>query len=186
MKSHLAAFFIVLVGTPFVNTRAEVRVAFFAATGPEWGARFEHVAISVGSGWLHADSPDGVSYVARLESIGVPSVVLANQALPDFEIERVRALIGLPYDRHFRWDDRESSYCAKLVGQLLAIAPSPMRFRAPGWRGIRGLPMGEPGLSPDEVYEVLRRKRDFRPVVNGQASNFCEALLREAVTLDGR
>ena len=135
--------------------RAEIQVAFFSTPSKsgkavefEPGGQYSHVAISYNGGWIHASPVRGVEFVQSLEKIGHVSRVLSNSSIPGLSTLRVARLLGLPYDRTFAWNRKESTYCSKLVGELLGVTPLPMSFNGSGWIGIRDLPRG---ISPFTV-----------------------------------
>lgn len=62
--------------------------------------------------------------------------------------------MGLPFDFQFVWNNQKT-YCSKLVGLALNIAPQPMSFA--GTHYVKYYPdwiyRNDPGLSPDNIYE---------------------------------
>lgn len=150
---------------------AQVHVAFFEQYNPqkqlirlEPNGRFFHIAISYEGGWLHAHPFHGVVAVSDVKQIGRPAVVLSNAWMPALTIEQIRPFVGLSYDPRFRWEDQKSSYCSKLVGQLLGLKPRPMHFEAIHWARLFKT-QGELGLSPDDVYEELLTEQKFEAAV---------------------
>lgn len=128
----------------------------------EPGGRFAHVAVSYRSGWLHAHPRTGVAWTRGLGEYGQVVEVLENPLLGELPSARVRAWLGLPYDREFGWSD-DAFYCSELVAKLLGLRPRPMRFAAPEWDSRRdGLPVGELGISPDEIFIELAERNGWR------------------------
>lgn len=150
-----ASFFISLSAT------ARVEVAFLEVYGRdgkpielEKGGRFAHVAIRFNDQWLQAHPLNGVELVDDLSGFGRVLEILVD---PDIVISKaeVDRWLGLPYDPNFNWEDQGSSYCSKLVANLLSVPPQPMRFDGSYWERYRSLPWGEPGVSPNGLYEEL-------------------------------
>lgn len=128
----------------------------------EPGGRFVHVAISYQNGWLHVHPRRGVEWRKSLPKLGFLSEILHNSQVPDPNPEVVAKWLGLPYDFQFRWEATDSSYCSKLVAQLLNIAPSPMEFDENIWgKDTADQARGKLGISPDEVFRALL-KRGYR------------------------
>lgn len=168
MKTFILA--LTLIISPLF-AEARIEVAFLEAwtrSGSkvelEKGDRFAHVAILHRGFWLHSSPRNGTELVNK-SGIDIQvfykneiTEVLVNDDVADLTDAQVNELLGQPYDFKFRWDDHLSSYCSKLVGKLLAIQPLPMRFDGSYFQGIKNLPIGEPGLSPDGVYRELIKR----------------------------
>lgn len=144
---------------------AEVKVAFFELydlrgnrVELEKGSRFAHVAISYGKGWIHAHPQRGVVYDLKLESIAPHYTIISNPSIPALTYAQVRRFLGLPYDSTFTWSDPFSTYCSKLIAQLLDIPPQPMDFSASHWGPQYKKYHGLPGISPDKVYRSLLQR----------------------------
>jgi hypothetical protein len=163
--------FILLISLWVSTSQARVSVAFFELRDQagkliqlEPGGRFGHVAIEVDGGWLHADIYRGSEWVSSWKKMGWIDtdknhvVVLSDDGLEDIHFVRIQSLVGLPYDPGFRWDDLSSTYCSKLIAQILDVPPSPMDFSAEYWKDKRDLPVGQPGVSPDGLYRELKRR----------------------------
>lgn len=141
---------------------AALQVAFLEVRAPdgklvalEPGGRFAHIAISYGSGWLHAHPMTGVAWSPSLEAFGSVQAVLEDEANSALSSDVVLELLEKPYDFEFSWTD-EAYYCSELVAKLLGIPPSPMEFSGEKWkRDAKRLPRGELGISPGEVYQWL-------------------------------
>jgi hypothetical protein len=121
----------------------------------EPGGQFFHVAIRYKDKWLHAHTYHGVSLVESLDRYGDNAVVLTNSNVPDPSDELVAKLLGRKFDFSFRWNDPESTYCTKLVAEILGVPPRPMTFAAPIWQTLPHGNSGELGLSPDELFHDL-------------------------------
>jgi hypothetical protein len=142
---------------------ATVSVAFFRMYTPtdqviqlEPGGQFFHVAIQLADGkWVHSHPYKGVEIVSRLDMIGVPTVVLTKEQWPSVSEEQVKPYLGLPFDFTYNWTDAHSSYCAKLIGNLLHLEPLAMSFAGEYWQGREHLQSGV-GLSPDDIYAILK------------------------------
>jgi hypothetical protein len=105
------------------------------------GQRY-HVAIKTKQGWLHSHPFYGVVLEENIHKIGQLVSVLSSDILiddRDFEKE-----YGKKFSITDSWDDRTSTYCSKLVAQILNIKPSLMK-NGKGW-----------GLSPDDIYFELK------------------------------
>lgn len=142
---------------------ADVRVAFFRAydsTGElirlEPGGQFFHLALQLEDRrWIHVHS-HGVEILADLHKIGLPAVILTNLEAPAISLEDAQRFVGLPFDHTYSWSDLLSTYCAKLVAQLLRIEPLPMTFATNFWSN-RGLSSRNGlGLSPDDIFADLK------------------------------
>lgn len=164
MKLGLFLFLFILMFTTVAQARIEV--AFLEAWTPtgkkvelEKGGRFAHVAIRYQQQWLHAYPTNGVELVYTFHVFGDSAKVteiLIDERLPDLTAVEIARFIGLPYDFKFRWEDTYGSYCSKLIAKLLGVLPEPMKFDGSYWNGIKDLPRGEPGISPDGLYRQLK------------------------------
>jgi hypothetical protein len=191
IKLYLAAFSSYLFSILFLNvfvlnstSQASVRVAFFPnvvyqADGKtvnlslEVGGQFYHVAISHQGKWLHSDVIQGVQLWSDVDMRRYSSapVILTHPGLEEPSADTVWRLVGTPFDPTYSWYRQGSTYCSKLVGQLLGVAPQPMGFRGSAFTSNRQIVgrsdwanrVGEPGLSPDDIYIELL-KRGFVPV----------------------
>lgn len=148
-----------------LNANARIEVAFLEAWSRngkkvelEKGDRFAHVAIKYDGLWLHAAPRNGTELVSEINVFPKDEIteILVDDSAADLTDQEVRMLIGTPYDFHFRWDDTYGTYCSKLVAKLLNIQPQPMKFDGSYFNGIKNLPVGEPGISPDGVYRELK------------------------------
>ncbi len=156
-----------------VAAEARIEVAFLEAWSRsgkkielEKGDRFAHVAIRYQNKWFHASPANGAELVETFDLFGKTAKVteiLVNENAPDLTADEVRIFLGLPYDFKFVWNNSGGTYCSKLVAQLLAIAPVVMRFDGSYFAGIKNLPRGEPGISPDGVHSELL-KRGYRVI----------------------
>ncbi len=118
--------------------------------------RFGHLAISYQGQWLHAHPYYGVQLVreADLQKIGTLAALVTVDGHPDLSPEVVQPLLGKPFDHDYNWDD-EKYYCSELVGKLLGLPPQPMDFSAAIWPPEYKKHQGEPGLSPDGIFQQL-------------------------------
>ncbi len=87
-------------------------------------------------------------------------------------IQRASSHLGKPYDRAFELGDRDEIYCSELIYDALQategkdkIKPSPMDFSKalPYWtryfkRLNTPIPQGEPGVSPEAVFQFQKAK----------------------------
>lgn len=146
------------------EAQAGLSVAFFSQRDHqgrivqyEQGGRFSHVALSYRGRWLHVSTTNGVELIDSLEMIRGAEIaeILTDHRADELDAATVEKLLGLPYDTLFRWEDEGSTYCSKLAGTLLGIEPTPMTFTGNGWSFFRGLPRGQLGLSPEDVYAAL-------------------------------
>jgi hypothetical protein len=148
---------------------ARIEVAFLEAwtsTGKkvelEKDGRFAHVAIRYEGQWFHASPRKGAELTTDIKVFGpdrtLLSEILVDDDAPDLTGAQIAEVIGLPYDFKFRWEDEYGTYCSKLVGKLLQVPPTPMTFDGSYWNGIKNLPWGEPGISPDGLYKVLKAR----------------------------
>lgn len=130
---------------------AKVKVAFFelkAQDGQylslETGGRLYHVAIQYGDRWLDAHPFEGVREVNDVHSLGhLYSVIELDRDIPSgkYIIE-----MGKTFSTTDEWSNNKTTYCSKMVAQILDIPPSQMTTRA-------GL-----GISPDRLYHALKRE----------------------------
>jgi hypothetical protein len=155
----------------FIPTAHAVQVAFLEVRAPdgrlivlEPGGRFAHVAISYEKGWLHAHPATGVTWSPTLARFGSVVAVLTDGNDLDPSREVVSSYLGKPYDQRFSWSD-DALYCSELVAKLAGIPPTPMDFAGERWRdSTSGLPKGELGISPDEVYRWLKERAGWREI----------------------
>ncbi|PIU00886.1 MAG: hypothetical protein COT74_03010 [Bdellovibrionales bacterium CG10_big_fil_rev_8_21_14_0_10_45_34] len=156
-------------------TQAEVRVAFIdirlqngELVELEAGSRFAHVAIEIQNRWLHVSEMHGVELIDSLTRFGNEIEILKNPDLPSLTLQDIQPYLGKPYDFRFVWDDPTSSYCSKLIANILNIQPVPMEFTGSFWRLTRtprqlaNLPHGLPGISPFKLYQYLIGRRSFQ------------------------
>ncbi|RYZ93064.1 MAG: hypothetical protein EOP06_02275 [Proteobacteria bacterium] len=142
----------------------------------EPGGEFAHVAIRIGTRWLHAAPYAGVEFVSELAKIGSDFTILTNGRAQEIKLEEAGKYLGLRYDSSFDWSDTRSSYCSKLIANLLGIEPTPAHFAASHWRGVGLLRTeGAVGISPDEIFQILR-KDGFQP----RGVNTCEGIFHKA------
>ena len=63
-----------------------------------------------------------------------------------------------PFDLHYDWHDQKTTYCSKLIANLLNIKPSLNHFKSSYWSLAHGVKKGQEGISPDELYLKLLQK----------------------------
>lgn len=144
------------------SAQAKVQVAFIQMRNYygqviqlEPGARFAHSAISYKGQWLQAHPVRGVEHVAieKIQKMGEIIEIIEVQNLEELNEDKVNALLGKPFDHSYIWDD-EKIYCSELIAKLLGLAPKPMVF-SEAWPVSYQALNGQPGLSPDGVYQIL-------------------------------
>lgn len=121
----------------------------------EPGGRFMHVGIRIGDYWLHAHPHTGVELTSSLERFGHRIVRLANHEVPEPRREQIYYWLGKGFDFSYRWNCTDATYCSRLVADLLDVSPLPMFFEADHWRNVEGKPIGELGVSPDDLFQIL-------------------------------
>lgn len=161
MKSLI---FLVLIMTQWAH--ATVNVAFFRSYDQqgniiqlEPNGEFFHVALQIEDGrWVHIHPGRGVEIVSQIDLIGSHPVILANENWTSISIKKIEPFLGLPFDFTYRWETIDSSYCAKLVANLLAIDPMPTSFSTRFW--LNGIHSYKPdvGLSPDDIFGELKKR----------------------------
>lgn len=174
-------FYLVVIFGLLSSVGNAVEVAFFTFRKPdgtvlelEPRGKFAHVAIRVGSQWMHAHPYRGVDFVDRLSQIGHEWTVLANDNVQPLSLMNVARFTKLKYDSRFRWEAEDSTYCSKLVGQILKIDPLPAAFEVQAWDHLRTEQReGSLGLSPDDLFTILK-KRGFKD----ESPRTCEGLFR--------
>jgi hypothetical protein len=154
-------FFIALFGLADPTAAAEVAfIESYDHNGRrvqlELNGQFMHVAIRVGAYWFHAHPSTGVELTPTLERYGHRIVRLVNKAISDPSSEQVYRWLGKGFDHSYSWGNHDSTYCSRLVANLLGIGPLPMQFAAERWQVIPQKPVGELGLSPDDLFRILR------------------------------
>lgn len=145
-----------------LSVQAKVMVAFIQMRDYngnivqlEPGARFAHSAISYKGKWLQAHPYRGVEHVTidKIQKMGEILEYVEVPNLEELDEEKVKALLGKPFDHGYLWDD-EKIYCSELIAKLLDLAPKPMVF-SEYWPASYQALNGLPGLSPDGVYQIL-------------------------------
>lgn len=164
---------------------AQVRVAFVEVQRPDgyrWeiepGERFAHVAISYKGVWLHTDLMRGVVLSPNLNSIGSITEILSLDSVSEPDEFWVNSVIGKPYDFEFDWANDEQLYCSELVAKALNIEPRSMDFSGDHWSAKTKQRAGYPGLSPDEVYSILK-SQGWSPVKANCADALQQLLVAE-------
>lgn len=141
----------------------------------EPGGRFYHVAISTKKGWLHSHPKKGVELIRILDEIGPHRVILTNQSLMAFTWDEIQPYLGLPFDYGYKWEDSDSTYCSKLIANLLKIDPLPMSFASDHWEKSGLDSIQELGLSPDDLFRILK-KRGFVETPSPSCENLLTTL----------
>ena len=127
----------------------------------EPGGRFSHVALKVGDRYLHAHQAVGVELTDSLERFGVCIELFENPDVPEPTPEQVREALALRYHPRHEWAAHDgTTYSARLVGELLGIAPRPALYQTEIWTGFR--PGSVVGLSPDDIHRVITQDLGFR------------------------
>lgn len=162
---------------------AQVKVAFLEIFHPttgevvplEPGGRFGHVAISFNGGWLHSFPGRPVERVKSLEAYGRVVEVVTIEGVQALSHLEVGSHLGKSFDTSYSWGPTNTTYCSKLVGQILSIPPQPTSFSADVWQSAGALGDGW-GLSPDDIYIYLMNGRT--PHLSGRAPHSnCEIIL---------
>jgi hypothetical protein len=139
----------------------------------EQGGHFAHIAIKYGKMWLHAHPDRGVDLVSDLHPFGIVRVILRNPSVPDPTAAQVERWLGKAFDYSFSWNHALATYCTRLVAEILGINPKPMSFMSGHWQYSRHKPIGQVGLSPDDLFaELLDRGYTF--------NDTCQSNLMEA------
>ena len=142
-------FLSIFMALTFHFADAKVQVAFI-----EWkqqdgtylslepGGRLFHVAIQFEDRWLNATGYAGVHEVQNIHDLGqIYSVIELDRDIPR---GKFLAEFGKKFSTEDAWSNKASTYCSKMVAQILDIAPSPMTSKM-------GL-----GVSPDRLYRALK------------------------------
>ena len=158
MRIALFGIFIFVTSLSFAKTR----IAFLEQYDNkgrrvqyEPGGRFVHTALQfddIGEQWLNAYPGEGVAVIslARLQQHGtITEVVEIPQML---HLAQVEPYLGLPFDFWYTWTD-EAIYCSELIAKLLDIPTRPMKINKQVWPKNYWHLEGQPGLSPDALYE---------------------------------
>ncbi len=154
---------------------AQVRVAFLEAQllGKklilEPQGTYYHLAIQIEDGrWLHSHPVLGGT---RLTLGLPPKFGLVTQVLEDYnrpliKLSDIESCLGLAFDGSYSFKSRVSSYCSKLVGQILNIPPKPkMSFSGKVWENNYKVKKNQPGWSPDYVFQYLLNEEGFKPLI---------------------
>lgn len=128
--------------------------------------RFMHIAVRIGTQWLHAHSENGVDLVDDIYEYGDKVVILRNPRVVEINRADFAHWLGKGFDFTYSWTNKHATYCSRLIAELLVIPPQPMQFKAKIWNThiYRDQAIGEPGLSPDDIFRVLLG-RGYRPVI---------------------
>lgn len=161
-------FFFLLLSLPFAAF-ARVEIAFVEILDSqgqplqlEPGGRFAHTAISYRGKWLQAHPIRGVELVsrARVEELGVIREIVALPDRAEPSEAEVAKYLGKPFDSALSWSD-DAIYSSELVAKLLGIKPMPMAFEAAIWPARFRLMRGQLGISPDDIFQILRKSGSF-------------------------
>lgn len=143
----------------------------------ERGGRFSHVAISYRGQWLHAHPKTGVELTDNLHEYGSVEEVLTHPDWKEPNIAQVLRWLGKPFDLDLDWFNPDSTYCSKLVGQLLGLHPHNMKFTGDIRWGYSHL-VGKKGMSPDYIHRELKRRGFVRQ--NIQCSQLLQIALQDS------
>lgn len=160
------AFVLLLLFKFTIVTEATTRVAFFEAYDhngkvirllPE--SDYFHVAIQIEDVWYHTDQYEGVAVLKRLSDLGPQFKLKSLLASVDkaLSTSAIEPFLKLPFNFYYDWDDPNTTYCSKLVANLLGVEPSVNLFESPYWSQAYGVKKGEKGISPDELFEKLSK-----------------------------
>ncbi len=130
--------------------QAKVTIAFFENRTSdgilypiEPGGHLYHVAIQYHDKWLNAHPYFGVMIVDKVESIGqLYSLVEINVNIDESKYQKE---FGKLFSIAEGWENSKTTYCSKMVAQILDIDPIPMK-------NGKGL-----GVSPDGLYATLQK-----------------------------
>lgn len=164
-----------------------VRVAFFKGYDEQGkevrltdDGEYFHTSIQIEGVWYEVETKEGVRRMASVTEhpyLKLRRVLEKNIGL---SYKDIAPYMGLPFDTKYYWDDPESSYCTKLIANLLNVSPRPMSFEGENWENALHAPKGTLGLSPDELYKELL-SLGFYPVslfkVGKRKSLQCRAVL---------
>jgi hypothetical protein len=144
---------------------AAVEVAFFQYINKdgkvmsfEKDGIFYHSAIKTKDGWL-SSSVFGVHLYQSVNAVSSNlAAIITLPHLDDLSTSVYIKYLNLPFDRSFKWDDPNSTYCSKLVANLLNIDPLPMS------NSTAKTDVGEVhfddtvGISPDDLFRIINEK----------------------------
>lgn len=121
----------------------------------EPGGRFVHTAVQfdeIGDQWLNAYPGEGVALIS-LEQLKRRGIIAEIVEVPQtLRLSQVKPYLGLPFDFWYTWND-DTIYCSELIAKLLHIPPRPMKLNKQVWPKNYWHLEGQPGLSPDALYE---------------------------------
>ena len=156
---------LLIASAPVSLAKADVKVAFIEFYTPdgrliqlEPNGRFAHIAISYREGWLHAHPYRGVEWISteNLAKMGKIADVVDLAVAPAVDDETAQRFLGKAYDADFSWSD-DKIYCSELVAKILRLSPEPMHFDPKLWPEKYWKFEGLPGLSPDKIYNRLKK-----------------------------
>lgn len=152
MKTKITAILFLLFWA--INTQAAV-VHFYSH--PQVPQKWFHVALEYKGYLYEADTRAGGRRLPMTEvkKKSDESIVISDSLISE---EGLQTQMGLPFDYEFIWDNPKT-YCSKMVGIALQMAPKPMSFV--GTHYLKYYPhwihRKDPGLSPDQVYEFAKK-----------------------------
>lgn len=121
----------------------------------EPGGRFVHSAIQfdeIGDRWLNAYPGEGVAVIS-LEQLQHHGTIAEVVEIPQtVHMSQVKPYLGLPFDFWYEWSD-DAIYCSELIAKILDIPTRPMKINKQVWPKNYWHLEGQPGLSPDALYE---------------------------------
>ncbi len=159
---------------------AQVTVAFLRSDITEYtpGGQFYHTALSYNGSWIHAHPFRGVELINDIESVFGEAVYITHPTLNEPSQLEIEKMLSQKFDLTSPWKSDYSTYCSKLIGRHFNLKPSIMLFASPAWDAFRDrLPVGQLGMSPDEVFTKLINKHEFKLVNTSSQSMSCSKAL---------
>jgi hypothetical protein len=120
----------------------------------EPGGRFGHSAIEVGGQWLQSYPGEGVQLISFEELQHRGKVTAIVEVDREVKIDDVQGYLNRPFDFWYSWSD-DALYCSELVAKILKIPPQQMRLNHQVWPKHYWPLEGQPGISPDKLYQIL-------------------------------
>ncbi len=171
--SHLELFLIMTIFIQSSKSFATVEVAFFQVKdehgkiySSEPGGQFYHSAVKTDMGWVEVHVYYGVHVATdNIYQRKEFTLSLINNELPGITESQVKEWLGKPFDYTFNWSTQNSSYCSKLVANLLDPNILPLPFQSSEYvypSGKRIKYSDTVGLSPDDLYKILLEEKNFK------------------------
>lgn len=150
------------------QSQGAVEVAFFQYIDQngkvlsfEENGIFFHTAIKTKDGWLSAGI-FGVRLDKDIKDVSANlAVIIKNPNMKTITKTDYEKYLGLPFDREFKWNDQTSTYCSKLVANILGIEPQPLSNTSIKTDLGTIVFNDTVGISPDEIYKILSEDHDF-------------------------